>query len=260
MVTYLPRSAWGARASRGGVALDPSVVEGEALHWPGMAKPIDATGDIGMRRIASALRGWQNYHMDGRGWSDIAYQIAIDQAGRAWTLRGLNIRSGANGDADVNRRFGAFLLVLAPGEKPTAAMIATTKGVILDFRKRFPKARLKPYGHKDVRPAGTDCPGPIAYAAINAGTFTPSITVGGTAAAPTGGTTMAIQDTTEYKAAFQANVDYNRLLWGEGGSAGEFQQRTDARILDILNNKIPDIIARLERIEDDTDDGTPVPA
>ncbi|HEY9415889.1 MAG TPA: hypothetical protein VIQ30_14090 [Pseudonocardia sp.] len=173
MVTYLPRSAWGARPSRGGTALSTSAVEGEALHWPGMAKPIDATGAIGQRRVASALRGWQNYHMDGRGWSDIAYQIAIDQAGRAWTLRGLNIRSGANGNADVNRRFGAFLLVLAPGEKPSAAMIATTKAVIADFRKRFPKARSKPYGHRDVRPAGTDCPGPLAYAAINAGTFTP---------------------------------------------------------------------------------------
>jgi hypothetical protein len=179
MVTYLPRSAWGARPSRGAVALAQSQVEGEALHWPGMAKPINATGDAGQRRVASALRGWQDYHMDGRGWSDIAYMVAIDQAGRAWTLRGLNIRSGANGDADVNRRFGAFLLVLAPGEKPSAAMVATTKGVITDFRKRFPHARAKPYGHRDVRPrnsAGqetTDCPGPAAEALINAGGFTP---------------------------------------------------------------------------------------
>lgn len=179
MVTYLPRSAWAARPSRGATALVAANIDGEALHWPGMAKPIDAAGAIGQRRIASALRGWQNYHMDTRGWSDIAYQIAIDQAGRAWTLRGLNIRSGANGDADVNRRFGAFLLVLAPGEQPSAAMIATTKAVITDFRKRFPSARLKPYGHQDVRPRNsqgqetTDCPGPITEAAINAGHFTP---------------------------------------------------------------------------------------
>lgn len=194
MVTYLPRSAWGARPSRGAVALVSSAVEGEALHWPGMAKPINATGDAGMRRVASALRGWQNYHMDGRGWSDIAYQVAIDQAGRAWTLRGLNIRSGANGDADVNRRFGAFLLVLAPGEQPSAAMIATTKAVIADFCKRFPGARVKPYGHQDVRPrnsAGektTDCPGPAAEALINAGAFTPGSSApgGGTGVVPAG--------------------------------------------------------------------------
>src|SRR6266542_3002954 len=123
MVTYLPRSAWGARESRGGVALVASDIDGDALHWPGMANPIDAAGDIGMRRVASALRGWQNYHMDVRGWSDIAYQIAIDQAGRAWTLRGLTTRSAANGDVDTNTRFGAVLLVLAPGEDPSRAMV-----------------------------------------------------------------------------------------------------------------------------------------
>lgn len=174
--TYLPRSAWGARAPRGSTSLAPSVVVGEALHWPGMAKPIDAVGDAGKARVASALRGWQNYHMDDRGWSDIAYQIAIDQVGRAWTLRGLNIRSAANGDATVNKLYGAFLLILAPGEQPSAAMKAAVKNVIRDFRARMPHASATPKGHKDVRAAGTDCPGPLAYAAIQHGDFTPSST------------------------------------------------------------------------------------
>jgi hypothetical protein len=179
MVTYQSRDSWGARAARGSTGLIPSEVEGEALHWPGMANPINSVGDAGYARIASALRGWQNYHMDDRGWSDIAYQIAIDQVGRAWTLRGLNIRSGANGDADVNHRFGAFLLILAPGEAPSAAMKATVKGVILDFRRWFSHASSTPKGHKDVRPAGTDCPGPLAYAGIQRGEFTPSTTTQG---------------------------------------------------------------------------------
>lgn len=209
MVDYLPRSAWNARTSRGATALVGSQIDGEALHWPGMAKPIDATGDIGQRRIASALRGWQNYHMDDRGWSDIAYQIAIDQAGRAWTLRGINIRSGANGDADVNRRFGAFLLVLAPGEKPSAAMIATTKAVCADFRKRYPSARAKPYGHRDVRPEGTDCPGPLAYSAIQAGTFTP----GATPPPPPKPPTEDEMTVDEYE-------DYNARLYGPKGTLG----------------------------------------
>lgn len=173
MVDYLPRSAWGARTSRGAVALSTSAVVGVALHWPGMAKPINATGDIGKRRVASALRGWQTYHMDSRSWSDIAYQIAVDQAGRAWTLRGLNIQSGANGNGDVNRRYGAILLVLAPGEQPSAAMQSTVRGVVQDFCKRFPKARRKPYGHGEIRPDGTDCPGPAARSAIARGDFTP---------------------------------------------------------------------------------------
>ena len=137
MVTYLPRSAWGARTARGSTALVPSQVKNGAFHWPGMPKPIDAAGDIGKRRVASALRGWQNYHMDSRGWSDIAYQIAIDQEGRVWTLRGINIRSGANGDATVNREYGAILLVLAPGEQMSAKMKASSRAVVADYRKRY---------------------------------------------------------------------------------------------------------------------------
>lgn len=182
---YEPRSAWAARPARGSTALSLSAVVGEALHWPGTTKPINAVGEAGKARVASALRGWQNYHMDTRGWSDIAYQIAVDQVGRAWTLRGLNIRSGANGDANVNRLYGAFLLVLAPGEQPSAAMKATVQNVIRDFRAHLPNASATPKGHKDVRAAGTDCPGPLAYAAIKRGEFTPSGTPGSTPTPPT---------------------------------------------------------------------------
>lgn len=68
-------------------------------------------------------------------------------------------------------------------------------------------------------------------------------------------------DITAIRAAVQAELEeYNARLWGEGGSAGEFQQRTDARILDILNDKLPEIKLQLDRIEDDTDDGTVTPA
>lgn len=242
MVTYLPRSAWGARPPRGGVALVPSAVIGEALHWPGMAKPIDAAGDIGARRVASALRGWQNYHMDVKDWSDIAYQIAIDQAGRAWTLRGLNIRSGANGDATVNKLYGAFLLILAPGEQPSAAMKATVKGVVADFHERFPKASLTPKGHRDVRAEGTDCPGDLAYAAIKRGDFTP----GKTTTVQEDDMALTQADITAIRTAVQAELEeYGARLWGEGGTAGEFMQRTDGTLADHTN--------RLVRIEDDTD-------
>jgi len=179
MVTYLPRTAWGARPARGSTPLVAAEVDGVALHWPGMAKPLTT-----QEAVAAALRGWQDYHMDVRGWSDIAYQVAVDQAGRAWTLRGLPTRSAANGDADVNRRYGALLLVLAPGEQPSAAMKATTRGVVADFRRSYPNGTaIQP--HSAVRPAGTDCPGDAARAAIARGDFTPT--------SPEG-TTMSLTD------------------------------------------------------------------
>ena len=178
-LTILPRSAWGARPSEGSVALDPDEVIGEAIHWPGMSSRIDATGAAGYNRVAAALRGWQNYHMDVRGWSDIAYMIAVDQVGRAWTGRGITIRSAANGDAITNRRYGAFLLIVGPGERPTTEAILTMRQVITEFRRHMPHAAAKPVGHGDIRPGGTpdqpstDCPGPITEGLIRAGAFTP---------------------------------------------------------------------------------------
>lgn len=186
MVVWLPRSAWDARPAEAGPGpLLAYRVEGIADHWPGMAKSIDATGDAGFARIASALRGWQNYHMDVRGWSDIAYQGAVDQVGRAWTLRGLNIQSGANGNLDVNQRFGALLLILGPGEQPSAAMTKTVREIHYQFKQMFSGSRIRPYGHRDVRPSGTDCPGDPAYAAITSGKFDAAAPV-----APSGGTTV----------------------------------------------------------------------
>jgi hypothetical protein len=171
VVEYLPRSAWNARpAGKGPGALTPSRVEGVVLHWPGTGNdhPIHTQA-----AVASALRGWQNYHMDDRGWSDIAYQVAVDQAGRAWTLRGLRTQSGANGDADVNERYGAILLVLVDDEEPSDAMKATVRAVVTDFRRIYgdDAAEIRP--HSAVRPKGTDCPGPAARAAIARGDFEP---------------------------------------------------------------------------------------
>ena len=172
MVDYLPRSAWGARPAEAGPgSLTVSRVIGAVIHWPGTSSRTPITSQAA---VASALRGWQAYHMDTKGWSDIAYQVAVDQAGRAWTLRGLRTQSGANGNNELNEEYGAILLVLIAGEQPSAAMKATVRGVIADFRKIYPKGTLI-VPHSKVRPAGTDCPGDMARAAIARGDFSPNI-------------------------------------------------------------------------------------
>lgn len=171
MTVYLPRSAWNARASRGPSRLNAAGLLGIALHYPGMGnRHLLAQADV-----AHALRGWQDYHMDDRGWSDIAYQAAVDQAGRVWTLRGLTTRSGANGDAYVNAQYGALLLVVGDNETPTAAMIASVREVIRDFRRSYPKAvQIKP--HSKVRPTPTSCPGNAVRSLIVLDRFEPGPT------------------------------------------------------------------------------------
>jgi hypothetical protein len=167
-MTVYSRADWGARPARSGPGpLAARDVVGLVFHWPAMKTPLR-----GFRAVAAALRGWQDYHMDGHGWSDIAYQVAVDQDGNRYILRGLDRQSAANGDADVNDEFGAILLILAPGEEPSPKMIREVRRVVVDHRELFPQSDAL-LGHNEVRPEPTACPGPIVQRHLEAGTFEP---------------------------------------------------------------------------------------
>lgn len=163
---FVPRKLWGARRRRRHPGtLDPAHVVGVALHWPAMTTPVR-----GRRNVSRALRNWQTYHMDHHKWSDIAYQFAVDQDGHRYNLRGLKHVSAANGNTDVNRRYGAILLVLADGETPTPKMIRNTRRLVKRHRRIFKRSRHV-VGHGDIRPGGTACPGPAVNRLIRDGAF-----------------------------------------------------------------------------------------
>lgn len=173
MPEHYTRADWQALPPKPGPGpLDPAKVEGLAFHWPGMSSPLR-----GVNAVMAALRGWQRYHMNTRGWSDIAYQIAVDQDGNTYDLRGLRTQSAANGDTDVNERFGAVLLVVAPGEPLTPELVAAARRVVRRHRQLFPSSKLL-VGHSQIRPDGTECPGPVVSRALDGGLFRPSYTRG----------------------------------------------------------------------------------
>lgn len=163
---HYSRSEIGLRPPEGRYRLSKLLVTGTALHWPAMAKPL-TTPD----QVMAALRAWQDYHMDDRGWSDIAYQLAVDQAGNTYGLRGLRYRSAANGGTLVNRTHGAILLVVAMGgEQPSNAMIRQVRNQLSLQRDLFPRWR-KAVGHCDIRPEPTACPGPAVRFRLAGGAF-----------------------------------------------------------------------------------------
>lgn len=166
MTTYT-RSDIGLLPSRPGPGpLAALEVVGLVFHWPAMTSPltsVDAT--------MAALRGWQAYHMS-KGWSDIAYQVAVDQKGNRYNLRGLDTQSAANGDEDLNDEYGAILLILAPGENPSREMVAEVHNVVRDHRRLFPNSDVL-LGHSEVRPEPTACPGKIVQTLLETGAFEP---------------------------------------------------------------------------------------
>lgn len=229
MNDYLNRADWDARLSTGIRHLEGSEVDGTALHWPAMTAPI-----IKQTSVASALRNWQRQHMDDEGWSDIAYQVAVDQAGRKWLLRGLTVRSAANGNDDVNDRFGAILLVLAIGEQPTLAMRQSVRDVVQDFRTLYPDGtRIVP--HSLIRPKPTDCPGDIVRAGIARGDFAPLHNPGGnmsvTPTSPLGDDSVKPGETMNLtKLAARVNYIYKALL--DGGKTDTQLDRIEAEVKD----------------------------
>jgi hypothetical protein len=162
----ISRAQWGAKATPAADPLSAVEVVGIAVHWPAMAKSLR-----GVPAVSAALRSWQAYHLS-KGWRDIAYQVAVDQDGNRYILRGLDGVSAANGDTDTNRRYGAVLVVLAPGEAPTPAMLDELRRVVADHRRLFPKS-TRVVGHKDIRPEPTACPGPVMESIINSGLLEP---------------------------------------------------------------------------------------
>jgi hypothetical protein len=165
VTTMHRRAEWGAKPSKTAPLGMAYACRGVAIHWPATETPV--------RDVPAALRGWQDFHMNGRGWSDIAYQVAVDQRGRLWELRGFSARSAANGTAELNAHYGAILAIVATGETPTPALLDGITEAVRIWQRVHPFAP-DVVGHGDIRPGGTECPGPALRAAIRARRFTPA--------------------------------------------------------------------------------------
>jgi hypothetical protein len=156
-MTRHPRSDWTETHASSPDEFGGSDVRGVAVHWVG--PPVPAAVNAGREAdVARYLRGVRRFHVDGRGWSDIAYQQAVDQSGDRWALRGFRRQSAANGDLTANRQWGAIVALIGEGQKPTPALLRGLVASIAEFRDVHPRAR-RVATHSDVRPDPTACPG-----------------------------------------------------------------------------------------------------
>jgi len=166
MTAFMSRADWGARPRRGSAAFPAGRPLGVACHWPGTTSQFHGKPPAS---IAAALRSWQNYHMDNRGWSDIGYNVGISWDGRVWELRGTASRSAANGGVQSNADYAACLWILGVGEQPTEAQIQAFRAWRSSrlLAAHHQAAAVKT--HNDVRQSPTDCPGPAVTALVRSG-------------------------------------------------------------------------------------------
>ena len=95
---FITRAQWGARPPRRvSRSISP---QGITVHWGGPSPWRNGIGDHS--QCAGLVRGWQNFHMDGRGWSDIAYNFVVCPHGHIFEGRWAGVRSAANGTNNGN--------------------------------------------------------------------------------------------------------------------------------------------------------------
>lgn len=185
------RSDWGARPPRSRTAL-PSA-EGVTCHYMGPSPW--SGGRFDHTRCASIVRNIQRFHMDSRGWTDIAYNSLVCPHGHRYEGRGPGIRSAAQGTTAGNDRSEAVCYVGGDNDALTDA----AKRAYHDEGKRMRSGRLR-WGHRDWKSTG--CPGDPIYRWRQAGFPHP----GGTTTSPKEeGFLMALSDKQQDKLAQQVD-------------------------------------------------------
>lgn len=152
-----PRSEWGAVPARSFLPSHPVELRGVVVHWFGSPKA--AASHAGCPKL---LRSVQRSHMAGE-FNDVAYNIALCPHGVIYEGRGFNRRSGANGNAKVNKEYGSVVVMMGTGDKLTGEAKASLRDVILEYRKLGAGVEVKRHGEI----TGSECPGPELSVWVN---------------------------------------------------------------------------------------------
>jgi hypothetical protein len=149
------RQAWGAAPPRGRDLLPAERALGVAVHYTGM----DSDEQADHANCAGRVRGIQRYHMETKGWLDIAYSHVFCRHGYVFVGRGYGIRTAANGTTAANDGYFAvcFLGNDSVGRADLTGAARRALGeLIREYQQRYPRARR-------VRPhsafVATECPG-----------------------------------------------------------------------------------------------------
>lgn len=187
-MAYYPRSSW-TSIPKGGTTLEGSgrTMTRIYIHYPGQKAAIGAVNESSTK---NRLQGYRRQHKNVNGWADIAYNLAVDQKGNVWELRGVDKQSGANGGTKSNRHGQAILVLVGNNEKPTAACIRGIQDAIQRIRKEHPKATTI-RGHKQSPDASTECPGSHLMKLVRSGALEPGSSIS-IPSIPSGGTSVPV--------------------------------------------------------------------
>lgn len=153
MADWVTRAAWGApqKVNCSGIAS----TEGVAIHWMGPGSWIGKPP----KTVVNQVRGW---HLANKqeNYCDIAYNLCVAPGvileGRS-TAQVPKIRTGANGNGTVNRRFYSVLILAGDADAAVSDLTLLTAGEAVRWLRDHAGAGKSVVGHRDLHQ--TTCPG-----------------------------------------------------------------------------------------------------
>ena len=168
----ITRAEWGARRPAGSIGT--IAPEGITVHYNGPAFG-GFPWDHG--RCAQMVRGTQAFHLDGRGWADIAYTACVCPHGFVFEGRGTRQRTAAQGTNAGNARSLALMFLAGEGEPLTDE----ARAVAIWWANEIARTPLR-WAHRDWH--STACPGAPLTAWKGTGFIPPGVPAPPTAPPP----------------------------------------------------------------------------
>jgi len=147
---FVPRLEWKARPPKSKAPSIQHTDRGNTLHYEG-----PKMGSFPHESCATKVRGIQAFHMDSRGWADIAYSSLVCPHGYVYEGRGFGARTAANGTNEGNDQSYAHCYLGGVGDPLTDEAKQGLTLIRLDFEQRG--SGDKQWVHGDWK--ATACPG-----------------------------------------------------------------------------------------------------
>lgn len=152
----IPYADWSRRAR--GATRDSHPIgatRGVTLHWEG-----PHMGAFAHSECPSKVRGIQDFHINGRGWADIAYNAVVCPHGYIFEGRGPGVTSAANGNESTNDDWYAVCYLGGERDPFTDDGKAAFIEAVAWLREEG-DAGPEVNGHRDHK--ATECPGNEIY-------------------------------------------------------------------------------------------------
>lgn len=171
------RAQWGALSRTLPTNITPQH-GGVTFHYVGSSAINDSHANC-----AARVRGIQSFHINGNGWTDIAYSLLVCQHGYVFVGRGVNRRTAANGTNSGNQNWYAVCFLVGGSQAPTALAVQAGRDAVAYLRVQG-RAGRGINGHRDH--LATSCPGTPAYGLVRSGELEPDTAAGGGGSVPGG--------------------------------------------------------------------------